>query len=254
MAKVKTVSKPAQKRRLWPGKSGRLRRVLVNRYTKALTGIFLILAILPVAMMLVYTLPGTTPASTLMLGRLFTGQTMQRQWVPLDEVAKALPQSVIMSEDGQFCFHRGVDWNELTSVIDDALDGEKTRGASTLPMQTVKNLFFWPQRSYFRKIIEIPYAMLADLIWTKRRMMEIYLNIAEWDKGIFGIEAASRHYFKRSASKLSRRQAALLTVTLPNPKGRNPAKPTKALNKLARIVEKRASQSGAYIKCLEEAA
>lgn len=252
MAKTKTAKKKPETRHLLSANSGWLNRVFFNRYTKALTGIFLILAILPVAFTLIYTIPGTKPASTLMLARVFTGQSMERQWVSISEIAKVLPQSVIMSEDGQFCFHHGVDWNELTSVIDDALDGEKTRGASTLPMQTVKNLYFWPQRSFIRKIIEIPYAMLADLIWPKRRMMEIYLNIAEWDTGIFGIEAASQHYFNRPASKLSARQAALLTVTLPNPKGRNPAKPSSALKKLARIVEKRATQSGAYIKCLQE--
>jgi monofunctional biosynthetic peptidoglycan transglycosylase len=186
-----------------------------------------------------------------MLARMFTGQSVDRRWIKLDDIASVVPQSVIMSEDGQFCSHRGVDWDELTAVIDDALDGEKTRGASTLPMQTVKNLFLWPQRSFIRKGFEIPYAIFADAVLPKHRIMEIYLNIAEWDEGIFGIEAASRHYFNRSASKLSRRQAALLTVTLPNPKKRNPAKPSRSLNRLAKIVEKRATQSGAYIKCLE---
>ncbi len=156
-----------------------------------------------------------------------------------------------MSEDGQFCFHRGVDWGELNAVIDDALDGEKTRGASTLPMQVAKNLFLWPHRSLIRKVFEIPYALFADLVWSKRRMMEIYLNMAEWDEGIFGIEAASQHYFKRPASRLTRSQAALLTVTLPNPAKRNPAKPSRALSKLARVIERRANQSGAYVKCLQ---
>ena len=252
MAKAKQIKNPGKNDPSWSSKYSRLKRVLINRFTKSFLAILLILAALPVAFTLIYTIPGTTPGSTLMLARVFTLQSMDRRWIALDDIAQVVPQSVIMSEDGQFCSHRGVDWNELTAVIDDALDGEKTRGASTLSMQTVKNLFFWPQRSFVRKVIEIPYAMLADLIWSKRRMMEIYLNIAEWDEGIFGIEAASQHYFKRSASKLSRRQAALLTVTLPNPKNRNPAKPTRNLTKLARVIEKRATQSGAYIKCLEK--
>ena len=218
-----------------------------RRAVKAL----IILALFPVFLTLLYAIPGIRPVSTIMLGRMLIGQTVDRQWVGIEDIADVLPQSVIMSEDGQFCFHSGVDWRELNGVIDDALEGEKTRGASTLPMQTVKNLYFWPQRSFIRKIIEIPYALIADLVWSKRRMMEIYLNIAEWDEGVFGIEAASQHHFKKPASKLSARQAALLTVALPNPKGRNPAKPTQSLSRLAKLVEKRASQSGAYVKCLK---
>ena len=169
----------------------------------------------------------------------------------LDDIRTEVLAAAPESEDGQFRFHRGVDWRELNAVIDDALDGEKTRGASTLPMQVAKNLFLWPHRSFVRKIFEIPYALFADLVWSKRRMMEIYLNMAEWDEGVFGIEAASRHYFNRSASRLTRSQAALLTVTLPNPAERNPAKPSRALSKLAKVIERRASQSGAYVKCLK---
>lgn len=228
-----------------------LAKILLHRVTKRLIAILVILALLPIAFTLIYTIPGTQPVSTLIMGRAILGKPVERQWVDLDNIASVLPQSVIMSEDGQFCFHHGVDWRELNAVIDNALEGERTRGASTLAMQTAKNLFLWPQRSFIRKIFEVPYAMFADFVWGKKRMMEIYLNIAEWDEGVFGIEAASRHYFKKPASKLSRRQAALLTVSLPNPKGRNPAKPTKSLTRLARTVEKRAKQSGAYIKCLK---
>lgn len=226
-------------------------KILSNNLARRLIAIALILALLPVIFTFIYAISGTKPTSTLIMGRALLGKSVDRRWVNIEDVAPVLPQSVIMSEDGQFCFHHGVDWRELNAVIDNALEGEKTRGASTLPMQTVKNLFLWPHRSLVRKIFEVPYAIIADLVWSKRRMMEIYLNIAEWDEGIFGIEAASRHYFNKPASKLSRRQAALLTVSLPNPKGRNPAKPSKSLLRLARVVEKRARQSGAYIKCLK---
>jgi monofunctional biosynthetic peptidoglycan transglycosylase len=156
-----------------------------------------------------------------------------------------------MSEDGQFCRHRGVDWVELNAVISDALDGEKPRGASTIPMQTAKNLFLWSGRSYFRKGIEIPLAIYLDAVLSKKRIMEIYLNIAEWDKGVFGIEAAAKHYFGRSASQLSARQAALLTVTLPNPADRNPARPSAGLNRLARLIERRAAKAGGYVGCVK---
>ncbi len=175
-----------------------------------------------------------------------------RQWVKLDDIAPALAQSVLMSEDGKYCFHDGVDWSQLNKVIDGALEGERTRGASTIPMQTVKNLFLWSSRSYVRKGLEVPLAMLADAVWSKRRLLEIYLNIAEWAPGIYGIEAASQHYYGIPAAKLSRRRAAYLAVTLPNPNVRNPTKPSNGMVRLARIVERRAHQSGAYIKCLDD--
>ena len=156
----------------------------------------------------------------------------------------------MMSEDGQFCAHNGVDWDALNLVIESALEGEGTRGASTISMQTSKNLFLWSSRSYIRKGLEIPMALFSDYVWDKKRTMEIYLNIAQWGHGIFGIEAASDIYFGKSAKDLTPRQAALLAVSLPNPLLRNPAKPSSGLNRLAQNVQKRAQQSGAYIKCI----
>lgn len=234
-----------------PSRYGRVRLLFANRFLRFGARLAAFVLMLPLLLTLIYAIPVIKPVSTLMLGRTILGKPVERTWVNLDDIAPVLPQSVIMSEDGQFCFHRGVDWGELNAVIDDALDGEKTRGASTLPMQVAKNLFLWPHRSFIRKVFEIPYALFADLVWSKRRMMEIYLNMAEWDEGIFGVEAASQHYFKRPASRLTRSQAALLTVTLPNPAKRNPAKPSSALTKLAKLIERRASQSGAYVKCLQ---
>ena len=226
-------------------------RLFANRRFRLLVLLLVLLLALPLVFTLVYALPGTQPVSTLMAARALTGQSVDRRWMPLENIAPVVYQSVIMSEDGQFCFHHGVDLAELNAVIGDALEGEKPRGASTIPMQTVKNLFLWPQRSFIRKGFEIPYAVFADLVWSKKRLFEIYINIAEFDEGIFGIEAASQHYFKRPAGKLSRRQAALLTVSLPNPKERNPAKPTKSLSRLARVIEKRGQRSGAYVGCLK---
>ena len=130
--------------------------------------------------------------------------------------------------------------------------GSIRTGASTITMQLVKNLFLWPNRSYVRKALEIPYALMAELILSKRRIMEIYLNIAEWDKGVFGAQLAAKTYFKRSAAKVGPRQSSLLAVTLPNPRGRNAARPGKSMNRIAKIVQKRARASGAYVKCLSE--
>jgi monofunctional biosynthetic peptidoglycan transglycosylase len=172
--------------------------------------------------------------------------------VGLDEVAPVLAHSVIMSEDGQFCAHRGIDLAELKLVIDDAIAGEGARGASTITMQTVKNLFLWHRPFVaLRKIMELPLAVYFDLVVPKRRIMEIYLNIAEWGPGIYGVEAAARHHFGRPAKDLTRRQAALLAVTLPNPSTRNPAKPGPGLRRLAGVIEKRATKAGGYVGCLE---
>jgi monofunctional biosynthetic peptidoglycan transglycosylase len=173
-----------------------------------------------------------------------------RQWVEFENISPVLVQSVMMSEDGQFCSHNGVDWVQMNNVIEDALDGESTRGASTIPMQTAKNLFLWNGRSFIRKGLELPLALGSNFIWSKKRLMEIYLNIAEWGPGIYGIEAAARYHFKVSAAKLSRRQAALLAVSLPNPITRVASKPAKGMKRLASLIERRAKGSGYYIKCL----
>ncbi len=206
--------------------------------------------LLPYALVLLYALPFVHPVSTLMLADLAMFKGYDRRWVPLDAVAPVLVQSVMMSEDGQFCFHDGVDWTQMRGVMQDALDGEPTRGASTIPMQTVKNLFLWNSRSFVRKALEVPLAMWADLVWSKRRMMEIYLNVAEWGPQVYGVEAASHYHFRANATQLNRRQAALLAVALPNPITRVAGKPGRGMQRLAATVERRARGSGEYIRCL----
>jgi monofunctional glycosyltransferase len=210
----------------------------------------LIVAAIPVVLMLIYIIPIIHPVSTLMLKDLVTLKGYDRQWVYIDDIAPVLIHSVMMSEDGQFCSHSGVDWKAVNQVVDDAMEGEPSRGASTIAMQSVKNLYLWSSRSVVRKAIELPYALVADLIWTKRRMMEIYLNIAEWGPGIYGVEAAAQFHFKTSAKNLSARQASLLAVSLPNPILRKPSKPSKGLNRLARVNERRAAQAGGYVECV----
>ncbi|TCU23832.1 monofunctional biosynthetic peptidoglycan transglycosylase [Rhizobium azibense] len=208
------------------------------------------LLILPYVLIFVYLIPFIHPVSTLMLHDLVLLRGYDRRWVSLDDISPVLVQSVMMSEDGQYCFHGGVDWGEMQALVADTLDGEATRGGSTIPMQTAKNLFLWNSRSFVRKALELPLAVASDLVWTKRRLMEIYLNIAEWGPGIYGIEAAARYHFKVPASKLSRRQAALLAVSLPNPIDRNASKPRRGLRTLASVIERRAQGSGDYIRCL----
>ena len=210
-----------------------------------------VLALLPVVLTILYLPPFVHPISTLMMKDLVTFQGHDRQWVSIEDVAPALVHSVVMSEDGQFCSHHGVDLAELKVVIDDAISGEQPRGASTITMQTVKNLYLWHRPfATLRKVVEMPLAVYADLVMPKKRIMEIYLNIAEWGPGIYGIEAAAQHHFNVPAAKLSRRQAALLAASLPNPYERNAGKPGRGLQRLAGVIEKRARRSGGYITCL----
>jgi len=211
-----------------------------------------VLGLIPVVLTLVYLLPFIHPVSTLMLKDLVTFQGYDRQWVEFEDVAPVLVRSVIMSEDGQFCSHHGVDWAELKVVIDAALEGDATRGASTIPMQTVKNLYLWHRPfGAARKVLEVPLAIYFDVVMTKERLIEIYLNIAEWGPGIYGIEAAAQHHFGRPAAKLSARQAALLAVTLPNPIERDPANPPAWMKRLATVIERRAAAADTHVACLE---
>lgn len=225
-------------------------KVDIKSLAKRVGMFVLALLILPYLLIPVYAIPFIRPISTLMLADLVTFQGYDRQWVPLEDISPRLIQSVMMSEDGQFCFHGGVDWNQMQGVVNDALEGEATRGASTIPMQTAKNLFLWNGRSFIRKGLELPLALVSDFVWSKKRMMEIYLNIAEWGPGIYGIEAAAQYHFKVPASKLSSRQAALLAVSLPNPIDRNASKPGRGMQRLAGLIERRARGSGAYVGCV----
>lgn len=168
------------------------------------------------------------PVSTLMLAHWVRGEPVQRVFVPLSRISPQLVRAVIAAEDGRFCQHHGIDWQAMRHAAEKAIDatGKRAGGASTLTMQTAKNLFLWHGRSYLRKALEAPLALGLDAVWSKRQLMQSYLNIAEFGRGIYGAEAAARHYFGVPASALSARQAALLAATLPSPKRRNAAAPS----------------------------
>jgi monofunctional glycosyltransferase len=236
--------RPMARARLWLTLR---RRALFRRFVLA----GLALAVLPLLLTLLYALPFVRPVSTLMLWDIVTLQGYTRDWRAIDDVSPNLKNSVIMSEDGQFCSHHGIDLRELQGVVQDALDGEATRGASTITMQVAKNLFLWNGRSFLRKALELPLAIWIDLVLPKKRIFEIYLNIAEWGPdSLYGIGAAASSHFGVDASSMSRRQAALLTVTLPNPILRDPAKPSRGMQSVARVVERRARNAGGYTDCV----
>ncbi len=190
------------------------------------------------------------PVSTLMLARTIEGKTYERVGLRLEDVAPVAVASVIASEDASFCTNDGVDWGALHEVLRRA-EGPR-RGASTITMQTAKNLFLWPGRSTVRKGIEIGMAVVLGKAWSKARTIEIYLNVAEWGDGIFGIEAASRRYFHKSAGQLDAREAALLATALPNPVKRDPARPSSFQRRLAAGVMARVSDRPDLLSCLRK--
>ena len=191
------------------------------------------------------------PVSTLMLWRWAKGGPVVRTWVPLRTIAPALPLAVIVAEDARFCSHHGIDFGELRAAIEDADDLSEMRGGSTITQQTAKNLFLWPGRSVVRKALEFPIALWIDLVLGKRRVMEIYLNIAEWGpSGEFGAEAASGKAFGKSARELNPREAAALAAILPNPLKRNAGRPGAGVRRLAGIYEGRARKSPDVAACL----
>ena len=192
------------------------------------------------------------PVSTLMLGRLALGKSYERVYVKLADVAPIAVASVIASEDDGFCQNDGVDWDALHTVISRAGAKGPSRGASTITMQTAKNLFLWPGRSTIRKGIEIGMALALGKVWSKARTIEVYLNVAEWGDGVFGIEAAARRYFHKRARDLDAREAALLATSLPNPIKRNAARPTLFQRILAGRIVERAQDTIQQLDCLPQ--
>ena len=192
------------------------------------------------------------PVSTLMAWRYLTGAPMSRQWVDFSAISPYLPRSVVSAEDAKFCSHHGIDWDALREVIDDAEDGEVTRGGSTITQQVAKNLILWPGRSVVRKALELPLALWIDLVLPKQRILEIYLNIAELGpSGQFGAQAGSTYAFGRPASAVSPRDAALLAAILPNPVKRSARNPSPGVRRLAGTYMARA-QASSLQRCWSE--
>lgn len=191
------------------------------------------------------------PVSTTMLYRYATLQPVKREWRDIDAISDRVKASVVASEDGQFCRHWGIDLGAFRAELSNWTKGRRARGASTITMQVARNLFLWNGRSTLRKALELPLAAYLDLVLSKRRIMEIYLNIAEWGpNGEFGIEAGAEAAFGIDAGAFSWERAALMAVALPNPILRKPARPNRGLLAVSRIVMARAQKAGPMIGCL----
>jgi monofunctional biosynthetic peptidoglycan transglycosylase len=181
------------------------------------------------------------PVSTPMLWRWAIGARVERVWVPLDRISPILPLTVIGAEDGTFCRNRGIDLGAMREALEQYDDTGRERGASTITQQTAKNLFFWQGRSIIRKVLEIPLAVWLYLVLPKRRVLEIYLNIAQWGpNGEFGAEAGARYAFGKSARDLNGHEAAELAAILPNPGRRSARAPSALVRQLSGLYERRA--------------
>jgi monofunctional biosynthetic peptidoglycan transglycosylase len=228
-----------------------LRLPRVARPLRAVGFAVLALLALPYAVTPLYSV--LEPISTVMLWRDLSGARVERQYVPLDRISPALTLSVIIAEDGRFCSHHGVDFAEIRGAIADADDLDDLRGGSTITQQVAKNLFLWPGRSFVRKALEFPLALWIDLVLSKRRILEIYLNIAEWGpNGEFGVEAGSRRAYGKPARDLSPSQAAMLAAMLPNPIERDAKSPGPGLRRLAGLYVGRAARSPEAANCVRK--
>lgn len=188
------------------------------------------------------------PASMLMAIRWTEGTAIDYRWVPLGQISPHLAQAVAAAEDARFCEHRGIDWETLNKLMEEP--GGPSRGGSTIAMQTAKNLFLWPSRSYVRKAAELLLAAWIDLIWSKQRVIEVYLNIVEWGPGTFGAEAAARRHFGKPAAALTAAEAALLAAALPDPHERNAGRPGPGLRRLAARIARRVPATAPHLGCL----
>lgn len=234
----KITARRKGKRGGWPRRVLRLAAVLAA-----------VLVVIPLLLTPLYAV--VNPVSVPMLQRHLTGRPATSEWRPIDAISDRLKASVVMSEDGQFCRHWGVDLGALRAEVEKFLAGEDFRGASTISMQVARNLFLGNWQSPVRKALEVPLAVYLDLVLPKRRIMEIYLNIAEWGpEGQFGAAAGADAGFGTDVAALSWERASLLAVTLPNPILRRPGQPTPRLRRLAHIVEARTKEFGDRAGCL----
>lgn len=216
---------------------GRLRRALrwLGRALALFVGITVILTAL-----YGFIPPPITP---LMVIRLFEGDWISKDWVPYEEISPNLARAVIAAEDSGFCGHWGYDLEAIQKALKHNENSKRLRGGSTISNQTAKNTFLWPGDSrltrYARKAIEPYFTALVELMWGKKRILEVYLNVAEWGRGIYGAEAAAQYHFHKSAADLTRREAALLAAVLPSPRRSSAGKPSNYISRRAGTIQVR---------------
>ena len=207
--------------------SSKLRRWLLRWGVRAISAVFLVAVVMAILWSVL------NPPTTLYMmqeSRRLNG--VDQQWVAMEQIAPIMARAAVAAEDANFCLHWGLD----VTAIRAAIDAGGSRGASTISQQVVKNVYLWHGRSWARKVIEAGMTPLIEALWSKRRILEVYLNVAEFDEGVFGIEAAAQHYFGVAAKNLSDAQAARLAAVLPDPKRRSARAPSNFVRQRARQI------------------
>jgi monofunctional biosynthetic peptidoglycan transglycosylase len=206
------------------------------------TAIFLILSIV-CTILFNWLNPPVTP---LMISRkINNGYPINYKWVDIEKMPQAIINCAVAAEDNHFLSHYGLDFEAIEKAINYNEKGKKIHGASTITQQTAKNVFLWQGRTWVRKGFEVYFTFLIETFWSKKRIMEVYLNVIEMGKGIYGVQAAAEHYFKTNAERLSPYQSALLVASFPAPINRNPARPSEYLQKRANFILNLSKKTGA---------
>jgi monofunctional biosynthetic peptidoglycan transglycosylase len=222
---------------------------ILRSIVRGLAGAMLVLALVAVALVILYRYVDP-PITPLMLIRAVAARadgrsaSIHQRWMPLDHISPALSQAVIASEDARFFRHWGVDVDALFRAheFNQAHHDGRLRGGSTITMQCARSTFLWPGRTYLRKALEIPLAVLMEQLWGKQRILEVYLNVVEWGDGVYGAEAASERYFGVPAARLDLEQAALMAGALPAPRRFDPGRPTGYLQRRAEVIARRVAR------------
>ena len=195
-----------------------------SRLGRLLGLILLVLIAVPVVGVLLFAVVPPTP-TILMLQQAAKGQGLDYRWRGLNDISPHLVNAAIAAEDARFCSHHGFDMEAIEKALDHNAEGGRIRGGSTISQQTAKNVFLWPSRDWIRKGLEAGYTVMIETVWSKRRIMEGYLNVVEWAPGVYGAQAASRHWFGKDADELTAREAARLAAILPSPRRYKAASP-----------------------------
>jgi len=219
-------------------------------FWKRAAKLLIILILLPYPLTLFYVL--IPPISTPMIADVLLLKSVERDWVALERISPNLIAAVVSSEDDAFCDHYGMDFRQMKkSIVEANARGKPVKATSTITMQTAKNLYLWNGRSYIRKILEAPLTFWIELLWSKRRILEVYLNVAQWGDGVYGAEAAAQHHFGVPARALTLGQASLLAAALPNPVKRSASRPGYGQVLVASNIQRRVLRGGPVLSCLK---
>lgn len=230
MSEDNDIAKPIEA----PGEKSTRKRSIFGRIFWGLVAVFIGFHLYALALKII-----PVPGTILMVQRAIAGEDIKRNWTKLEDISPYLVSAVIAAEDSGFCSHEGIDWNAVQDAISDNQTRKRRRGGSTITQQTAKNVFLWNGGGFVRKIPETWMASFVDYVWGKKRVLEIYLNVAEWGDGLFGAEAAARERFNKSARDLSPREAALLASVLPSPNKWRLDPPGDYVQKRSRTVQAR---------------